>query len=355
MKNIFTKLLFAFATLLLITACSNNDKIKQQKLIIEVDTVDATNNFYDNAETYNLEMSDIEVLGEILNPGKVDLSKLPLHSVIVKETVLSDDGNKFIGAYRYDGYSLHDILNNRNLNKKNKEDFKPIIDLYVEVENELGESVKISWGELFYPNHLHEIIIASRVMRIVPSKTNELWELPKESKLIVASDLFTERNISKPQKITVKSYNKSFKVEDGKNPLFSPEIKIYHDKENPTVITANPAGLKNHTIHTIYYGRGRGIHSTEPFTGIYFKELLQKYFPLTKQSIMNGIFTVAADDGYRAVFTLSEIYNRNDQSEVLLICNPETKNDGIFKLFPSCDFFSDRAVKAITEIHYSEK
>lgn len=356
MKNIFTKLLFAFGVLFIITACNNNDKINNhQKLIIEADIVDATNNFYDNAETYNLEMSDIEVLGEILNPGKVDLSKLPLHSVIVKETVLSDDGNKFIGAYRYDGYSLYDILNLRKLNKKNKEHFKPIVDLYVEVENKLGENVKISWGEIFYPNHLHEIIIASRVMRIIPSKTNELWELPTESKLIIASDLFTERNISKPQKITVKSYDKNFKVEKGKDPLFSPDIKIYHDKENPTVITTNPEDIKNHTIHTIYYGRGRGIHSTEPFTGIYLKELLQEYFPLTKQSIMNGIFTIAADDGYRAVFTLSEIYNRNDQSEVLLICNPKTENDGIFKLFPSCDFFSDRAVKAITEIHYSEK
>ncbi len=356
MKKNFTKLFFAIAAILLTTACSNNETIKKhQKLVIKADTVDATNDFYDNAESYNLEMFDIEVLGEIFNPGKVDLSKLPLHSVIVKETVLSDDGNKFIGAYRYDGYSLYDILNNRRLNKKNKENFKPIIDLYVEVENELGENVKISWGEIFYPNHLHEIIIASKVMRIVPSKTNELWELPKESKLIIASDLFTERNINKPQKITVKSYDKKFKVEKGKNPLFSPDIKIYHDKDNPTVITANPLDMKDHTIHTIYYGRGRGIHSTEPFTGIYFKELLQKYFPLTKESIMNGMFTVAADDGYRAVFTLSEIYNRNDQSEILLICNPEAKNNGIFKLFPSCDFFSDRAVKAITEIHYSGK
>jgi len=356
MKNNFTKLFFAFAVLLLISACSNNEtKNKHQKQITEADTVDATNDFYDNAELYNLEMLDIEVVGEILNPGKVDLSKLPLHSVIVKETVLSDDGNKFIGAYRYDGYSLYDILNNRKLNKKNKNHFKPIIDLYVEIENELGESMKISWGEIFYPNHLHEIIIASKVMRIVPSKTNELWELPKESKLIIKNDLFTERNISKPQKITVKSYDKKFKVEKGKNPLFSSEIKIYNEKDKPTIISTNPADIKNHTIHTIYYGRGRGIHSTEPFTGIYFKDLLQQYYPLTKESIMNGIFVIAADDGYRVVYTLSEIYNRNDQSEILLICDQKAINNGIFKLFPSCDFFSDRAVKAITEIHYSEK
>jgi len=33
-------------------------------------------------------------------------------------------------------------------------------------------------------------------MRIVPSKTKELWQLPETSKLVVANDLLTERNIS---------------------------------------------------------------------------------------------------------------------------------------------------------------
>jgi hypothetical protein len=54
------------------------------------------------------------------------------------------------------------------------------------------------------------------------------------------------------------------------------------------------------------------------------------------------------------VFTFSEIYNRNDQPEELLISDPDVKNNGIFNLFPGCDFFSDRAVIAITEIQYSD-
>ncbi|MCK5171326.1 MAG: hypothetical protein KAQ75_15720, partial [Bacteroidales bacterium] len=66
-----------------------------------------------------------------------------------------------------------------------------------------------------------------------------------------------------------------------------------------------------------------------------------------------GIFLVVAKDGYRGVFTFSEVMNRNDQSEILLICRPETTNNGIFRLFPACDFFSDRAIKGINEIYFS--
>jgi hypothetical protein len=43
--------------------------------------------------------------------------------------------------------------------------------------------------------------------------------------------------------------------------------------------------------------------------------------------------------------------NRNDQAEVLLVPCKEEKDGGQFRIFPSCDFFSDRAVKAVSEIY----
>ena len=42
--------------------------------------------------------------------------------------------------------------------------------------------------------------------------------------------------------------------------------------------------------------------------------------------------------------------NRNDQEEVLLIQYGEGSDGGKFRLFPAGDFFSDRAIKAISEI-----
>ena len=157
-------------------SCVNNTSITEKPATKQLpDTTDMTNNFYDNTEVIPLAMSDLTIEGEIANPGKVDFSVLPQHSVIVKETLLDDaGGDRFVGAYRYDGYSLFDILNERIIKKINSEEFNPIIDLYIEIEGKTGEKVVFSWGEIYYPNNLHKIIIAGSVSRIVPSKTKEL-------------------------------------------------------------------------------------------------------------------------------------------------------------------------------------
>jgi hypothetical protein len=42
--------------------------------------------------------------------------------------------------------------------------------------------------------------------------------------------------------------------------------------------------------------------------------------------------------------------NRSDQAEVLMVPSPAGQDGGKFRIFPSCDFFSDRAVKALSEI-----
>lgn len=345
----------AVLMLLFAVACNRIDIPKSEnQTLSEADTLDATNDFYDNAKTYNLALHDLVVEGEIVNPGKVDFSDLPLHQVIVKETVLDGNSDRFVGAYKYEGYSLYDLLNTRHLNKKNAASFNPIIDLFVEIENAEGEKAVISWGEIYYPNHLHEIMIATKVTRIVPSKTNELWELPTNSRLILSSDLITERNISNPTKITVKSYPIELKVEKGKNPLFSSKLDFYMEQKKMLSLLENPTDIQEKSLHTVFYGRGRGIHSTQPFSGISLKDYFADKIERNQKAIREGIFVIAADDGYRAVFTYSELCNRNDQAEVLLICNPELNNDGIFRVFPSCDFFSDRAIKGINAIYYSE-
>ena len=310
------------------------------------------NNFYDNEETFELELPELIIEGEIVNPGPVDYSALPVRSVIVKETLISGDSNAFVGAYRYDGYSLFDILNERYIDKANAEEFGPIIDLYLEVSNGQGEKVVVSWGEVYYPVHLHEIIIANKVMRIVPSKTNELWPLPEKGKLVIASDLLTERNISMPNRIMVRSHPGYFEVNRQLEPLYAPTFNILKDEEVMQTYEDVRTEFDQDTYHTIFYGRGRGIHSTQPFTGAMLKEVLNDHIPTTQENLRIGKFIVAAADGYRTVYTYSEVMNRNDQSEVLLVNDPDMKDGGAFRLFPAADFFSDRAVKAVTDINF---
>jgi hypothetical protein len=316
------------------------------------DSSDMTNNFYDNTETSALPVVDLSIEGEIENPGKVDFSTLPVHTVIVKETLLDGTGgDRFVGAYRYDGYSLFDILDKRIIKKANREDFSPIIDLFIEIENDRGEKVVFSWGEIYYPNNHHKIIIASEVSRIVPSKTNDLWPLPVESKIVAASDLVTERNISSPVKITVRSLPISFPDNRELSPLYSPFIDLFNSSRHVRRIESVSNNINNETINTIFYGRGRGIHSTLPFSGVLLKDLLEKDFPVNRKNLQRGMLCIAAKDGYHCAVSYSELFNRNDQQEFLLTKTKINENKGLFRLVVPSDFFSDRAIKAVSEIH----
>ncbi len=314
------------------------------------DTTDITNNFYDNTLTNALQQYDLIIEGEVANPGKVNFSTIPVHSVIVKETLLdSTGGDRFVGAYRYDGYSLFDILNKSVLKKSNANEFNPIIDLYVEVENGNGEKVVFSWGEIYYPNNLHKILIATSVSRIVPSKTKDLWPLPSESKIVAASDLVTERNISSPVKITVRSVKKSFPVVKGLSPMYSSGFKVFN--EGKEVAALAPAEPENITYNTIFYGRGKGIHSTSPFKGMILKDVIASYYAVSRENLQAGIFCIAGRDGYRCAVSYSELFNRNDQQEFLLVRTEPDEDGGLFRVFPASDFFSDRAIKSLSEIH----
>jgi hypothetical protein len=317
-----------------------------------IDSTDMTNNFYDNTETFNLPVLELVVEGEIANPGKVDFSTLSKHSVIVKETLLdSIGGDRFTGAFRYDGYSLFDILEKRIIKKTNSEEFNPIIDLFVEIENDKGEKIVFSWGEIYYPNNLHKILIASSVSRIVPSKTKELWTLPEASRIVAASDLITERNISNPVRITVRSYPKSFPVVKGLSPMISEKILLFNGVEQIGELYSIPETLQDETFNTIFYGRGKGIHSTTPFTGVMLREVLRTYYPVNRENLRSGIMCISGEDGYRCALSFSEIFNRNDQQEFLLIKTAAGKDGGLFRLFAAADFFSDRAIKSVNRIH----
>jgi hypothetical protein len=311
-----------------------------------------TNDFYDDAETVSLSVPHVTIDGEIGNPGEIDMTGLQLHSVVVKETLLEADKDHFVGAYRYDGYSLYDILNQAVLEKKNKADFPPIIDLYVEISNDRNEKVVISWGEIYYPIHRHEILIATNVARIVPSKTKDLWPLPTESRLVVASDLLTHRNISNPTRITIRSYDGKFTINKGMKPMVAEKFELLDNGKVLQGFDKLPAMLATHIYPAVFYGRGTGIHGTTPFEGVLLKELIGDYFKLSEEKLQKGLFVIAGKDGYHASYTFSEIMNRNDQAEFLVVPTAENEDGGAFKIYPSADFFSDRAIKSVQFIQF---
>ena len=348
-----TAVLFLFIAAIL-QGCNPSTNTAEQ--VSSADTTDATNDFYDNATTHLLTNNGkIKVDGEVSEPDEVSFQDLKRRSVIVKETVLENGKEEFVGAYRYEGYSLYDLLNEVNIEKANKEGFAPIIDLYVTITGSNGEEAVLSWGEIFYPVNRHQILVATRVTPILPSKTNEKWPLPEVSKLVVGTDLVTERNIPQPVNIRVHSLDAGYEVKRDLERLYSPEVKVYHGAEQKTTIGDPPDGQEKYSYPNTFYGRGRGIHGISEFRGYRLKDLLPGKKQQRDDYIRRGIYTIAAPDGYRAAFTYSEIMNRNDQSEALMMDYGKGTEDGRWRLFMPADFFSDRAIKAVRQIRLDLK
>jgi len=334
---------------LILTSC-----MKQKQIISKFDNKQVpTNSFFDNLEIYSLQLGKFYIDGEVIQPGYVNYEKLQKRSIIVKETVLDTNNNPiFIGAFKYEGYSLSDILDPFLVHKKNADEFPPFTDLYVEIKNDYGHKVIISWGEIYYPNILHQIIIATDVMRIIPEKTNELWTLPSESKLIVGTDILSVRNISNPNKITIKSAENTIQIQKGLQPLYAPTFSLYDNDQHAIEFHSLPDTPQT-TVHTVFYGKGRGLHSLQPYTGNNIKDIFIQYIQPTNETIQKGLFHVTSIDGYNAVFSYSELCNRNDQAHTLLLhVHKEDAEKSSFRLYPSSDFFSDRAVKAISVIRF---
>jgi hypothetical protein len=310
------------------------------------------NDFYDNTPEKALAGTlKIEVAGEVADPGFVDLGGLPRRSLIVRETRLEKGAIGFVGSYRYDGYSLFDILKEKVVAKKNQAEFRSIIDLLVAVENAKGEKVILSWGEIYYPSTLHRVIIADRVAPIIPSETKENWPLPETVKLVCGNDLVSERNLSSPTCITVFSAPLSLPGKKGQKPLYAANFQV--TPAGGQAIAFDPAQFGQLRVYpAVFYGRGKGFHGIQQFVGCPLKDALKSFFTIDSATLQRGYMVVAAVDGYRVALTCSEIFNRNDQAEFLLIDRGQDQDGGRYALFPAPDFFSDRAVKAVSVIHF---
>jgi hypothetical protein len=195
--------------------------------------------------------------------------------------------------------------------------------------------------------------VATRVSRIVPTKTNEKWPLPRYKKLVCANDLITVRNIEVPSRIVVISCPLNIKTKKKGQPIYSEKVDLFSKSKRLGSIRELPNYLEEREYPSVFYGRGKGFHGIQSFKGVLLKSLLSDYFQFNKNSLMKGYFVVCGVDGYRVVISFSELFNRNDQTDFIIV-DEETKGDkGRFRLFPAGDFFSDRAVFAVSEIHFT--
>ena len=310
------------------------------------------NNYFNTESPTNLAgSSEIIITGETDGDQSVSLENMPWHSVTLREVVMDADSAKFLGTFRYDGVALCDILSSVKIDKASKEDFYPPVDLYVEIWNDAGEYATFSWGEIIYSNDVYNIIIAKAATRVVPGKTGEKWEIPQSSKIVVGTDLFGERGISNPTKIVIKSLKGDFKVNRDPENFFSESLSFVKSGAILSSLGSLPAGLAKIDRKTIYYGHGMGYKGVRVFSGVRIDGLLRSVFPIDKKSLREGLVCIEGVDGYRASFSLSELVNRVDGCEPLVMFGDEgEKGRETFSLYADSDMFADRSIKGLNRI-----
>ncbi len=309
--------------------------------------VQPTNNLFDDYEIKTVAPRSILIEGEIQDPGPVDLNPLPLRNAAVKELAFENGKRVFKGAFFVSGYALCDILNGKAIRKSPENTFGSSVDMYVIVENDKGAKAVFSWGEIYY-RESYDLLIARSAQPIYPARAKVTYPLPQEPRLICGSDLLNFRFLDHPTKITVKSFHGALPAAKPKD-AFSPEIEITAKTGSVKVgEIGSAAGLRKN--FSILYGHGMGFRETMDFAGYALKELIAGKISWSPENSRDTIAVVSAKDGYRSVFSASEIMNRGDDKEILLNDLKDQSNGGRYTLIVTGDFFADRNVKSVEKI-----
>lgn len=317
---------------------------------IAQDRSQSTNSMFDDSEVKSLALKSITVQGEVQDPGLVDLSALPLRSVAIKEVGLDNGKPAFKGAYFVSGYTLYDILNSKKVKKSAENTFGPPVDLYAIVENDKGEKAVFSWGEIYYRNSF-DIVITKSIQPINPARAKTVWPLPDVPRLVCAEDLLNIRYVDNPSKITVKSFHGAV-PKDKPQDITAPEVKV-SGKAGSFVIKDIPPAVEKRTYADIGYGHGMGFKGVQSVSGYLLKDLVAANLTLNPEVFGKWIVVASAKDGYRSVLSVSEIMNRSDNQDPLLIEKKEP-GAGRYMLYPVGDYFADRDVRAVAKIEFMD-
>ncbi len=323
-------------------------------------TSKAGNSLYHQTEEVLMKTGKLKVAGEVKQGGMVDFSKHYKREVFVKESLINRANEpEFTGAFRYSGYSLFDLLNEFILTKKNSAEFRPEIDVYIIIENDKGESVAFSWSEIFHTMNPHQVIIATESAPIKPHRKEVSYPVSHVWKVVASNDLFTFRNLENPVMITVCSFDKKqYPINRDLEKVYSSELKVVFEDIDQIYSGKNffiqqpIAKDKLRRYHSTFYGMGMGYHPKPIFDGIMLHEVIQDSVELfDSQLIRQGLVCFAAEDGYRTIFSYSELFNRADQAFPMLSVTENDDDGGYFRIYMPTDFYADRSVKALKEIY----
>jgi hypothetical protein len=270
-----------------------------------------------------------------------------------------EDGT-YRGTFYYQGVPLKTLLDTASIQKKDMT-FNKDNDLAIRVRNKNGDTVALSWGEVYYRNS-NDILIATSAASIMPHKSCASCHEPEEyeprmaqfertigfPKLVVADDGYADRSIEEVVSIEVIDPSHGIPVNRSAE-LSATAFQITGAVEKEITLT-DLSAYTTEELPVVHLGEGRGFHGVSGFSGPTLQAILNA---AGIQKDLAGIVLVSAPDGYRSSFSFGELFLKRTPSATIMA---DTENGraiqegGRFFLISSEDLMSDRCVKSVEKI-----
>ncbi|MEJ5360506.1 MAG: hypothetical protein WHV26_00465 [Spirochaetota bacterium] len=261
----------------------------------------------------------------------------------------------YLGAYRYHGIPIANILDGIKIKKPAGAAFDGPHDIIVQFKSRNGKIAQCSYGELVMSGNMFNYILAYKRQPIQPAHEGSAYtkNLYKEDlkglRLVIACDSDTSRYLDDVVEInlSVPAYDSSLLPKTKKGMSCSSSAIHCITKDTNTI--ANFSTLQKQTVSNwIMVGHGRGYKGISTVAGFNMKSFLHKNFTHIPK---DAWFLFVGCDGYRCIFSYKEIFEHDTGNKLLVATNINEKQvQGNFMVGSTADYFVDRCVWGLSHI-----
>jgi hypothetical protein len=330
------------------------------------------------------------VKGCVVKEGPVDLAGMATVRRLVK---VAGAAGLYRATLEVEGVTLQDLLQQAQVKKKLDDGFGRPLDTFVVVRGRCGRPALFSWGELFARNESGPLLAPSLRLR-VPSHHEEIdprtydrgfldvaarekvdlkpcaachagpepprLDVPRGWCLVVPEDGFGGRFVEDVAEILVQQVGISVVADkeagnrSDEKAFVATATLVGTDGKSVPVGPEQLATLPRVEAEDATVGMGRGYHGTHRFEGVDLAAVLRPLLVRSDLRPRDLWVLVTAEDGYRCLYSGSEVLTPRRGEAVLLVEQEDGKplgpGAGRFKTVPTGDFFIDRGVRLVKEI-----
>jgi hypothetical protein len=326
--------------------------------------------------------------GAVAQPGLLNAALtrgLPTYRRLVKVT---GSNGQYRSTMEVEGYSLKDLLDRIQV-KKEDDGFNLALDTYITVKGRGGEQTLLSYSEAYLASDGGPLLV-ERARLLLPhhhqslgddnsnptilhnaeersglnlqscsschtGNTAPVLSVPQGWMLVIPSDDSSRRYVEDVVEINVHQVGISVKDTraTAKNVVIDVPVLVGPDGKQTPLTAQRYSRAPKSTWQDMTFGLGKGFHGHHTWQGTSLDALLRPLLPPGTDPSKTWVLVTAAD-GYRSLFSGSEIFAAPEGKNVLLADREDGQalgaGSGRYHIVSKSDFFIDRSVRQVKEI-----